>query len=98
MFADATSYGEGYQNQQQEPLHTMTGVSTIINGEIDYGEMPDLLFEESKEILESDVFKLHFLSDSDYFCVPNGPFKETPSEDSSQPVPTMQICQEGHIW
>jgi hypothetical protein len=48
MFADATSYGEGCQNQQQEPLHTMTGVSTIVNGEIDYEEMPDLYFEEWK--------------------------------------------------
>ncbi len=46
MFADATSYREGYQNQQQEPLHTMTGVSTIVNGEIDYEEMPEPNFEE----------------------------------------------------
>jgi hypothetical protein len=53
MFADATSYGEDYQNQHQEPLHTMTGVSPIGNGEIDYAEMPDLYFEESEEIMGS---------------------------------------------
>jgi hypothetical protein len=53
MFADAMSYGEGCQNQQQEQQPTMTGVNTIVNGEIDYGEMLELYFEESEEILES---------------------------------------------
>ncbi len=95
MFADATSYGEGYQNQQQETLLTMTGVSSIVNGEIDYEEMPDLYFEESEEIKGWEVSQLHFLSRSDYSREPNGPFKETLIEDSSQSVPTMQKCQEG---
>jgi hypothetical protein len=31
MFADVTRYGEGYQNQQQEQQHTMSGVSTKVN-------------------------------------------------------------------
>jgi hypothetical protein len=66
MFADATSYGEAYQNQQQEQQHTMTGVSTIVNGEIDCEKMPELYFGELEEILESEVFRLNFVSDSDY--------------------------------
>ncbi len=57
MFADATSYGEGYQNQQQDSQHTMAGFSTVTNGEMDYEEMPDLFFEESAGILESEVLK-----------------------------------------
>ena len=52
MFADATSYGEGYQNQQQEQQHTMTEFNTFVGGEIDHKEMPDLFFEESEELLE----------------------------------------------
>ncbi len=73
----------------------MTGVSSIINGEIDYTEMPDLFFEELEEIMGWEVFKLHFLSDSDYSRAPNGLFKEITIEDTSQPVPTMQKGQEG---
>ena len=46
MSADATSYGEDYQNQHQETLHTMTADSPKVNGEIDYAELPDLYFEE----------------------------------------------------
>ena len=95
MFAYATSYGEDYQNQHQETLHTMTGDSPIVNGEIDHGEMPDLYFEESEEIMGWEAFKIHFLSNSDYLRAPNGPVKETPMGDSSQSVPTMQKCQEG---
>ncbi len=76
MFADASSYGERSQNQQQEQQHTMTGVSTIVNGEVHYNEMPELYFDESEEMLESTVFKLNFLSDSDYSRVPTGPLKE----------------------
>ncbi len=56
MFADATSYGEDYQNQQQETLLKMTGVSSIVNCEIDYEEMPDLYFQESEEIMGWEVF------------------------------------------
>jgi len=95
MFADATSYGEDYQNQHQETLRTITGDSPIVNGEIDREEMPDLYFEESEEIMGWEAFKIHFLSDSDYSRAPNGPVKETPIKDSSQSVPTMQKCQEG---
>ncbi len=54
----------------------MTGVRPIVNGEIDYAEMPDLYFKESDEIMGWEVFKIHFLSDSDYSRVPNGPLKE----------------------
>jgi hypothetical protein len=50
IFADTTSYGEVYQNQQREQQHTVTGVSTIVNGEMYYEEIPDLYFEESEEI------------------------------------------------
>ncbi len=35
MFADATRYGESYQNQPQDTLLTMTVVSSIVNGEIE---------------------------------------------------------------
>jgi hypothetical protein len=59
----------------------MTGVSTIVKDEIHYNEMPEMYFEESEEIMESEVLKLHFLSDSDYSRASNGPFKETPIED-----------------
>ncbi len=45
MFADVTSYGKGYLNQQQEPQHTMAGVSKIVNGEKDHEKMPYLFFE-----------------------------------------------------
>jgi hypothetical protein len=72
----------------------MTGVSSIVNGKIDYEEIPDLYFEESEEIMGWEGFKLHFLSRSDYSREPNGPFKETPIEDSSQSLSTMQKCQE----
>jgi hypothetical protein len=57
MFADATSYGESYQNQPQETLLTMTGVSSIVHG---YEEMPDRYFEESEEIMGWEVFRVHF--------------------------------------
>ncbi len=43
MFAYATSYGEDYQNQHEETLHTMTGDSPIVNGEIDYAKLPNLI-------------------------------------------------------
>ena len=42
-----------------------------------------------------EVLRVHFLSDSDYSRAPNGPFKETPIEHSSQSVSTKQKCQAG---
>ncbi len=54
-----------------------------------------LYFEESEEIMGWEVFQSHFLSSCDYSREPSGPFKETPIEDSSQSVLTMQKCQEG---
>jgi hypothetical protein len=91
MFADATSYGEDYQNQHQETLRTITGGSPIVNGEIDREEMPDLYFEESEEIMGWEAFKIDFLSNSDYSRAPGGPFKEEPTDDSSQSMFTMRM-------
>jgi hypothetical protein len=69
----------------------MDRVSTVDDGEMDLEEMPDLLNDESAEILESEVFKLDFLSKSDYSRAPGGPFKEEPTDDSSQSMFTMRM-------
>ena len=57
--------------------------------------MPDLVYDTSEETLESEVFKLDFLSSSDYSRAPNGPLNEEPIEDSSQSIFMIQKCQEG---
>jgi len=85
------SYGNDLQSQQQDPQHTMDRVSTVDNGETDLEEMPDLLDDESAEILESEVFKLDFLSKSDDSRAPGGPFKEEPIDDSSQSMFPMRM-------
>ena len=69
----------------------MDRVSTVNDGEMDLEEMPDLLNDESAEILESEVFKLDFLSKSDYSRAPGGPFKEEPVDDSSQSMFPMRM-------
>ncbi len=68
-----------------------TGVSTVDNGEIDYEEMPDLVYDTSEETLESEWFKLQFLSRNDYSRAPSGPFKEEPIGDSSETMFTLQM-------
>ncbi len=45
------------QQQTQQPEHMMARVSTVVHGEIDYEEMPDLVYDTSEETLESEVFK-----------------------------------------
>ena len=85
------SYGNDLQSQQLDPQHTMDRVSTVDDGEMDLEEIPDHLNDESAEILESEVFKLDFLSTSDYSRAPGGPFKEEPIDDSSQSIRTMRM-------
>jgi hypothetical protein len=94
LITDATSYGDEYQNQQQEPPHTIARVSTVDNRRIDYEEKPDLYFEESEETTESEVLKISFLSCCDYSRAPIEPYKEEPIEDSLQSVLTMPKGQE----
>jgi hypothetical protein len=53
--------------------------------------MPDLYFEESEEIMGWEAFKIDFLSNSDYSRAPGGPFKEEPTDDSSQSMFTMRM-------
>ncbi len=73
----------------------MAKVSTVDDGEIDYEEMPDLHNDNPEGTLELEVFKLDFLSSSDYSRETHwhGPFKEEPTEDCLQLVlpssPTM---------
>ncbi len=50
MFADDSSHGDAYQNQQQEQQHKMARVSTVDNGEIDYDEMPDFVSKIRKRL------------------------------------------------
>jgi hypothetical protein len=69
----------------------MNSVSSVDDGEIDYEDMPDLVDNESADILESEVFNEDFLSTSDYSRAPKGPFKEEPIDDSSQSMLTMRM-------
>jgi len=90
-FAENVSPGNVVQGKQQEMQLMTTGVSTVDNGEIDYEEMPDLVYDTSEETLESEWFKLQFLSRNDYSCAPSGPFKEEPIGDRSETIFTLQM-------
>ena len=63
-FAENVSPGNVVQGKQQEMQLMTTGVSTVDNGEIDYEEMPDLVYDTSEETLESEWFKLKFLTET----------------------------------
>jgi hypothetical protein len=52
------------EEQEQEMQLMTTGVSTVDNGEMDNEEMPDLVYDTSEETLESEWFKLKFLTET----------------------------------